>query len=132
MLREKKMALGASPSSSHTLSSALRHLPRPLGPTCSPHPSPNRFQPLASSRLPGTAPPSSRSWCFLNPSCCTEFTCPIILVYFHLVFSDTSPTPSSKIRFFRCVLYIYYSSAFNIICWNYKRASFGGETVKAH
>lgn len=76
--------------------------------------------------------PLPRSWCFLNPSCCTEFTCPIILVYFHLVFSDTSPTPSSKIRFLRCVLYIFYPSAFNIICWNYKRASFGGETVKAH
>lgn len=37
-LREKKMALGASPAPSHAVFSALRRLPRPLRPTCLPSP----------------------------------------------------------------------------------------------
>lgn len=69
-------------------------------------------------QLLGTARPFSASWCS-SPSGCTEFLCPLVPVYFHLVFSNSPSTPSSmtEIHFFSCVLYIFYTSVLVSPSW---------------
>lgn len=73
-----------------------------------------RFQSPGSSRLPGSARPLPGSWCLAKPSCHTEFMCPLVLIYFHLVFSNPPPHRHQRpnIRFLSL---LYNISSFSII-----------------
>ena len=59
------MALGASPSSSHSVSSAFRRLLRPLRPTCLPPPQPSPVP--GFGRLAGIPGPASPVWVLNYP-----------------------------------------------------------------